>query len=177
MCVCVCAGVCVCQGGERERERERERVSERERESGRERERERVRQREREREREREERKKDRERERERERKKQKEGWARQKRSASPERGCLGRSFALPVLEQELRELSGALHGEFLFWKVPAVLGPCPCDPWPGGPHGVLFECFWAPGVTRPQLGPFFVLKFVRSRVLGRDFFNRFQSP
>ena len=29
--------------------------------------------------------------------------------------------------------------------------------------------------VTRPQLGPFFVLKFVRSRVLGRDFFSRFQ--
>ena len=31
--------------------------------------------------------------------------------------------------------------------------------------------------LTRPQLGPFFALKFVCSRVLGRDFFNRFQSP
>ena len=31
--------------------------------------------------------------------------------------------------------------------------------------------------LTQPQLGPFFLLKFVRSRVLGRDFFNRFQSP
>ena len=27
---------------------------------------------------------------------------------------------------------------------------------------------------TRSQLGPFLVLKFVRSRVLGRDLFNRF---
>ena len=30
---------------------------------------------------------------------------------------------------------------------------------------------------TRTQLGPFFVLKFVRSRVLGRDLFNRLRSP
>ena len=29
--------------------------------------------------------------------------------------------------------------------------------------------------VTRPHLGPLFVLKFVRSRALGRDFFNRFK--
>ena len=31
--------------------------------------------------------------------------------------------------------------------------------------------------ITQPQLGPFFVLKFVCSWALGRDCFNRFQRP
>ena len=34
-----------------------------------------------------------------------------------------------------------------------------------------------SPFFSRPQLGPLFVLKFVRSRALGRDVFNRFQNP
>ena len=59
------------------------------------------------------------------------------------------------------------------------------CDEWafkmslPSLPEIGLFRLFLSllPFLTRPQLGPIFVLKFVRSRVFGRDFFNRFQSP
>ena len=44
----------------------------------------------------------------------------------------------------------------------------------PAWPHPWKTRCFWE---SRPNWGLFLVLKFVRSRVLGRDFFDRSQSP